>query len=85
MKVLADYGALIAGALLAIAGVVILLTQRAASDFSAYGTVEATGLAQEDPTGPDPTLGVLLASLGALVVFAWVVYRLIRRRAASRA
>lgn len=83
MKIIAKYGALITGAALAIAGVIVLLAQRAASEFSAYGTVEATGLAQKDPTGPDPTLGVLLAAIGVAVVFGWVVFRLARRRTAS--
>ncbi len=83
MKIIAKYGALIAGAALAIAGAIVLLAQRAASDFSAYGAVEATGLAQKDPTAPDPTFGVLLSAVGVALVFAWVVLRLARRRTAS--
>ena len=87
MKVLANYGALVAGALLAIAGVVILLTQRASGEFSAYGPVEATGLAGKEPgtDAADPTLAIAFIAVGAVAVVGWIVYRLVRRRAASRA
>lgn len=85
MRILASYGALIAGAILAIAGVVILLTQRASTEFSAYGPVEATGPAGKEPgvAEADPTLGIAFLAVGLVAVVGWVVIRLVRRRAVT--
>lgn len=82
MTILRTYGALIAGAVLAIAGVLVLLTQRA-SGAPAFRTVEATGPTGKVPPSPDPSFGLLLVAIGVLIVLGWVVHRLVRRRAVS--
>lgn len=79
VNALRSYGILIAGAVVAVVGVVLLLGQSQPTEW-AFQTVDATGPAGKQPgTEPDPTLGIVVTAIGALAVVGWVVARLIRR------
>jgi len=78
MNIVRTYGIAVGGALLLVVGVVVLLSQQLTTGGTVVSPVDATGPVPE-PTASDPTLGILVALVGLVLVAGWVGFRIGRR------